>query len=148
MSMKRAILIILVILICFPAWAGEYRAFGVHTFEACRAISKAGGNPAAVWAVIAKTKPQVTAWITPMQDAWEVDQGQLRQMLVYNSRVLDASYQPTVPLLDLQDHYEFLFMATVRVQKWQRFLWSNLEFNEPVMPEDVYVPGPTNLSFE
>jgi hypothetical protein len=146
--MKRIALTILVLLICSQAWASDYRAFGVHTFEACRAISKAGGNPAAVWVVIAKTKPQVTAWITPMPDAWQADQGQLRQLLVYDGKVLGASYQPTVPLLDLRDYYEFLFMATVRVQKWQSFLWSNLEFNEPVMPDDVYVPGPTNLSFE
>jgi hypothetical protein len=146
--MKRLALTILVCLICLPAWAAEYRHFGVHTFEACRAVSDAGGNPAAVWAVIAKTKPPVTAWVSPQTDAWETDQGKLRQLLVYDSKVLDASYQPTTRLLDLQDHYEFLFMSTVRVQKWQRFLWSNLEFYNPVMPEDIYIEGPTNLSIE
>jgi hypothetical protein len=146
--MKRLILTILVLLVCSRAWAPEYRHFGVHTFEACRAISDAGGNPAAVWAVIAKTKAPVTAWITPITDLWETDQGQLRQLLVYDSKVLNASYQPTVPLLDLQDHYEFLFMSTVRVQKWQRFLWSNLEFFNPIMPEDIYIEGPKNLAVE
>jgi hypothetical protein len=146
--MKRLTLIILICLICLPVWASEYRHFGVHTFEACRAVSNDGGNPAAVWAVIVKTKSPVTAWITPMTDLWEIDQGQLRQLLVYDSKVLNNSYQPTIPLLDLRDYYEFLFMSTIRVQKWQRFLWSNLEFYNPVMPDDIYIEGPTNLSIQ
>lgn len=146
--MKRLILTALICLIYLPAWAAEYRHFGVHTFEACRAISDAGGNPAAVWAVIVKTKPPVTAWVTPITDLWETDQGQLRQLLVYDSKVLNRSYQLTVPLLELQNHYEFLYMSTIRVQKWQRFLWSNLEFFNPVMPEDVYIEGPANVAAE
>ena len=77
-----------------------------------------------------------------------IDQGQFRQLLVYDGMVLNASHQQTVPLLDLRDHYEFLYMATAREQEWVDFLWGNLEFFDPEYNDDVYVPGPGVLNFE
>lgn len=133
MTMKKfsaALTGLAVVLICTTfAWSGNYRDFGDHAFSACRAVSERGGDPANVWVVIARTKPEVVSYIHFVSGEWMADPGQLRQLLVYEAKVLDANYEPTVPLMDLRDDFDFLWMSTVREQYWFKFLWSFLEMD-------------------